>query len=99
MSRVEDVAKVAVYFAKKLPKPGVYNLINPGEVWTHEIVEMMGLKKEWFTPEEFKSVIKVPRSFCNLSSEKLQAVCPIDDVKTALQDCIVSETLPVAAVA
>ena len=99
MSRVEDVAKVSVWFARNLPKPGVYNLINPGEVWTHEIIEMMGLKKDWFTPEEFKAVIKVPRSFCNLSSEKLQAVCPIDDVKTALKDCIVSETLTEAAVA
>lgn len=99
MSRVEDVAKVAVHFAQKLPKPGIYNLVNPGEVWTHEIVEMMGLKKDWFTPEEFKSVTKVPRSFCNLSSDKLQAVFKIDDVKTALKECIVSETLTEEAVA
>ena len=99
ISRVEDVAKVAVYFARKLPKPGIYNLVNPGPVWTHEIVEMMGLEKDWFSEEEFKKIAKAPRSFCSLNSDKLQAVCPIDDARTALRDCIVTETLAVPAVA
>ena len=99
LSRVEDVAKVAVFFAKKLPKPGIYNLVNPGEIWTHEIVEMMGLKKEWFSEEEFKKTVKAPRSFCVLNTDKLQAVYPLDDVRTALKECLAPETLAEPAVA
>ena len=99
MSRVEDVARTAVFFAKELPPPGIYNLVNPGAIRTRTIVEMMGMTKQWFTPEEFKQVVKVPRSFCNLSSDKLQRVFPLDDVETALKDCIVTETLAEPAAA
>ena len=98
LSRVEDVARVAVHFARNLPTPGIYNLVNPGFITAREIVEMMGLKKDWFTKEEFEAAIKAPRSFCTLNSDKLQAVFPLDDVRTALKE-VISETLPVEAVA
>ena len=99
VSRVEDVAKVAIFFAQALPAPGIYNLVNPGPVWTHEIVQMMGLRKKWFDEKGFNDSVKAPRSFCVLNSDKLQAVYPLDDAKTALTKCIVTETLaePVAA--
>ena len=93
LSRVEDVADVAVWFAQNLPKPGIYNVVNPGEIWTHEIIEMMGLKKEWFSEEGFKKVTKAPRSFCVLNSDKLQKIHPLDEVRTALKDCLIPETL------
>ncbi|MEK7112056.1 MAG: sugar nucleotide-binding protein [Patescibacteria group bacterium] len=99
LSRVEDVAKTAVYFARNLPKAGIYNLVNPGFITAREIVEIMGIKKDWFTQEEFEASIKAPRSFCTLNSDKLQNVFPLDDVRDALSQCIVTETLPVAAVA
>ena len=99
LSRVEDVAKVAVTFAQQLPEPGIYNVANPGGINTREIVKMMGLEKEWFTDQEFKASVKAPRSFCVLNTEKLQRVCPIDDVRTALRQCITSETLAEPAAA
>ena len=99
ISRVEDVARVAVHFAQNLPKPGIYNVTNPGSIETREIIRLMGLKKQWFTQEEFLKTIKVPRTFCVLNTEKLQAVYPLDDVKMALSKCIVPETLAEPAVA
>ena len=99
LSRVEDVARMAVYFARNLPKAGIYNLVNPGFITAKEVVEMMGLKKNWFTREEFDASIKAPRSFCTLNSDKLQSVFEIDDVRTALEKCIVTETLAEPAAA
>ena len=99
LSRVEDVARVAVHFALKLPQPGIYNVVNPGGIKTREIVEIMGLKKHWFTEDEFRKSVKAPRSFCVLNSDKLQGVFPLDDVRTALRNCIVPETLAEPAVA
>ena len=99
LSRVEDVVKVAIFFAQNLPEPGIYNLTNPGSVTNREIADLMGLKKQWVTQEAFLKTVKAPRSFCVLDSAKLQKVCPIDDVRTALNDCIVSETLAARAVA
>lgn len=99
LSRVEDVARTAIHFAKTLPEPGIYNCVNPGEITTREIVEIMGLQKNWFDPEEFRKSVRAERSFCVLNSDKLQSVFPLDDVRTALKKCIAPETLaePVAA--
>lgn len=99
LSRIEDVARVAVHFAVARPEPGIYNVVNPGPLWTHEIVEMMGLKKQWFDPEEFDKTVVAPRSFCVLNPDKLQAVFPLEDARTALKSCFLPETLAVSAVA
>jgi nucleoside-diphosphate-sugar epimerase len=88
LSRVEDVASVAVHFAHKRPPFGIYNLVNPGWISTMEIVNMMGIKKEWFTKTEFERSIKAPRSFCSLWADKLKSVYPIADVRTALSECL-----------
>ena len=53
-----------------------------------EIVEIMGLQKEYFTVEEFAKTVKVPRSNCILSVEKLQKVFPMTDIKTALKQAV-----------
>jgi dTDP-4-dehydrorhamnose reductase len=84
VSYVNDVAAVAVHFAKNLPKPGIYNVCNPGTITTRQVADMMGLQKQWFTEEQFGDAVVAPRSNCNMSSEKLQNVFPIQSATDAL---------------
>jgi UDP-glucose 4,6-dehydratase len=88
VSYVNDVAAVTVHFAVNLPKPGIYNVCNPGTITTRQVADMMSLEKEWFTEEEFNDAVKAPRSNCNISSEKLQSVFPIQSSLEALQKAI-----------
>lgn len=88
VSYVNDVAQVAVYFARNLPKPGIYNVCNPGVITTAQVADMMGLKKPWYTMDEFESAILAPRSNCNLSSKKLQNVFPIQSSIEALKKAL-----------
>ena len=88
LSCVEDVAKVAVYFAINKPEFGIYNVCNPGYKTTKQIADMLGLDKEWFTVEEFEKVIKAPRSNCVLNTDKLSKVYPMPTVDEALTKAI-----------
>ena len=88
LSCLEDVAGVVLSFARNLPKPGTYNVCNVNSITAREITEMMGIQKEWFTMDEFEKSVKAPRSFCTLSTKKLEAIYPMRDVRTALLDCI-----------
>lgn len=89
LSYMPDVAEVAVMMAKSKSVPtGIYNVCNPGYSNAREIVEMMGIKKEFFTEEEFKEATVAPRSNCILSSNKLQSIFPIRPVKQALEEAI-----------
>jgi dTDP-4-dehydrorhamnose reductase len=88
VSYVNDVAKTAVFFSKNLPEPGIYNVCNPGTITTKQVADMMGLKKEWYTEEEFNAAVKAPRSNCNMSSEKLNSIFPIQDAVVALEQAI-----------
>lgn len=54
---------------------GPYNLVNWDPVNTHDIVEMMGIQAEWFTPEEFKNATAARRSNCVIPAyEKMSPV-------------------------
>lgn len=88
ISYINDVATTAVYFAKELPEPGIYNVCNPGTVTTKQVADMMGLNKEWFTEEEFNAAVKAPRSNCNLSSVKLDEVIKLQTAESALEQAI-----------
>lgn len=88
ISYINDVAKVAVYFALWLPKPGVYNVCNPGTVTTRQVADMMGLQKQWYTNEEFEASVVAPRSNCNMSSELLQKIFPLQSAESALKQAI-----------
>lgn len=88
LSDVADVARVAVHFAQHKPQPGIYNVTNPGYKNTREIADMLGLKKQWFTAEEFRDAVKAPRSNCVLNTDKLSRVFPIADVDTALKQAV-----------
>jgi dTDP-4-dehydrorhamnose reductase len=88
LSYMPDVAKFAIACAMENIPTGIYNVCNPGFSNAQEIVSMMGIKKEFFTEEEFQKAVIAPRSNCILSTEKIQSVFPIQDVKTALKTAI-----------
>ena len=88
LSCVEDVARAAVFFALNRPAPGIYNVVNRGDVTTRDVATMLGLHKTWFTEEEFKAAVVAPRSNCTLSTAKLEAVMPVRAVADALRECI-----------
>lgn len=88
LSYMPDVASVAVKFATELPEPGIYNLCNPGFSSAEEIVELLNIKKSWFTEEEFNRSVKAPRSNCVLNTDKLQKIFPIQSVSSALYSVI-----------
>lgn len=89
LSCVEDVARAAVFFAVNLPAPGIYNVVNRGDVFTHDVTALLGgIRKPWFTEEEWKRAVIAPRSNCTLSTEKLAKLMPVRDVLDALREAI-----------
>ena len=88
LSYMPDVARFAVACATQNIPKGIYNVCNPGHSNAKEIIDMMGITKEFFTEEEFKKATVAGRSNCVLGTDKLQSVFPIQDVKTALQTAI-----------
>lgn len=89
LSYLPDVAAVAVEMATNRSIPtGIYNVCNPGFSNAKEIVNMMGIEKEFFTEDEFKKSVVAPRSNCILNNDKLQKVFPIRSVKDALLEAI-----------
>lgn len=85
VSYVPDVAKAVVHFILTRPQFGIYNVCNPGYTSTKEIADSLGLQKEWFTPEDFRSSVVAPRSNCILDTSKLEKVFPIMDAKSAIK--------------
>jgi nucleoside-diphosphate-sugar epimerase len=89
LSYMPDVAAVAVKMATDRSIPtGIYNVCNPGFSNAKEIVNMLGIEKEFFTEDEFSQAVVAARSNCILATDKLQSVFPIQSVKQALQTAI-----------
>ena len=88
LSNMEEIADLTVYFGLNLPEPGIYNACNPGSMTTREIVDMMGLTKEYFTDAEFRSVIKTPRSNCILNSDKICKIYPLKDIRISMAETV-----------
>jgi nucleoside-diphosphate-sugar epimerase len=88
ISNVEEVAECAIWFAENLPQPGIYNAVNPGGIKTHQIAQMMGLVKSYFTDEEFKVAVIAPRSNCVLNTDKMQKVFEFKSATESLIDAI-----------
>lgn len=88
ISNVEEVAQCAIWFAENLPPPGIYNAVNPGGIKTHQIAQMMGLTKAYFTDEEFKEAVIAPRSNCVLNTNKMQKVFLFKNATESLIDAI-----------
>lgn len=87
-SYVNDVAKVAIWFALNKPQTGIYNVCNPGSLTTKQVADMLGLSKDWFTKEEFREVTVAPRSNCVLNNNKLMKLFPIQSVQDAMKEAI-----------
>jgi len=83
-----DLAKAVVRFIEDRPLPGIYNAVNPGGVKTHQIAQMLGLTKRYFTEEEWNSKGIAPRSNCVLNTDKMQAVYEFKPATTALVEAI-----------
>ena len=88
LSRVDDVAKAAVWFSLNRPPYGIYNVCNEGNASARNIVQRMGLEKEWVTQEEFSKMVKAPRSTCVLHTGKLTSVYPMPHIVDAVRECL-----------
>lgn len=71
---------------------GNYNFVNPGTISHHEVIELYkqyidpNHQYEGFTLDEHNKMMKVPRSHCQLSAEKLLKQFPnIPHIKDAMQ--------------
>lgn len=83
-----DLAEAVVKFIDNEPLPGIYNAVNPGGVKTHQIAQMLGLTKPYFTPEEWTAKGIAPRSNCVLNTDKMQAIHEFKPATTALVEAI-----------
>ena len=84
LSFIDTVAKVAVFFAQNSPLPGIYNVCERGSVTSREVVDLMGLSKEWVSEQEFAGMVKAPRSHCVLNTDKLSRLMDIPDVHESI---------------
>lgn len=69
-----DLARAVVRFVEERPLPGIYNAVNPVGIKTHQIAQMLGLNKPYYTELEWSSQALTPRSNCVLNTDKMQAV-------------------------
>lgn len=69
-----DLARAVCHFVDHKPLPGIYNAVNPVGVKTHQIAQMLGLTKKYYTPEEWAAKGLAPRSNCVLNTDKMQAM-------------------------
>lgn len=88
ISDIDDVADVVVHFINQRPTPGLYNVTNPGSISVKEIADMLGIEKEWFTPDEFKVSCPAPRSNCVLNTNKITSIFPLRPVHQAIEEAI-----------
>jgi dTDP-4-dehydrorhamnose reductase len=83
LTDVEEAVRVACNLIERNAPNGRYNLVNKGAVTLHQIIEMFGLKGDWYTEEEFRSVTACGRSNCTIPSYE-----EMSDVTTALERAI-----------
>ena len=76
---LDEAIGVACDILEKDLEIGPYNLVNKGSVTTKEIIDLLGLNPDWYTPEEFKNVTAADRSNCTIP-----AYHKMRDVKEAL---------------
>jgi dTDP-4-dehydrorhamnose reductase len=90
MTSMEDLGRVVCYFIRHKPWCGIYNVCNPGIMSTKQIMDLMGIEKEWFTPEEFRANTLAPRSNCYLNTDKLQRVFALSPISYVMESCVKS---------
>ena len=81
MSVLDDLLPIAVDMTKREIK-GTFNLVNPGTLSHHEVIELYkeiinpSHHYEGFSLEEQNRILKAPRANAELSSAKLLALYP-----------------------
>lgn len=88
MTNLEELAEAVCWFVENKPAPGIYNAVNPGGVKTHQVAQMLGLVKPYFTAEAWASAGLTPRSNCVLNTDKMQAVFRFRPITESLIDAI-----------
>lgn len=83
LTDLDEAIVVAANVIERDEPNGGYNLVNKGSVTMHELVDLMGIETQWFSPEEFATVTKAKRSNCVIPSYP-----EMSDVKTALYNAI-----------
>lgn len=83
-----DLAKAVISFIDNKPNPGIYNATNPGSVKTHQISQVLGITKPFYTSEEWNSLGLTPRSNCVLNTDKMQGVYEFKPAITALIEAV-----------
>ena len=97
ISHLDEFAKAALACWERGVEPGIYNVTNPGQVTTREVVELIresgvcDREFEFFESEEefMRTTAKTPRSNCIMSSDKLaRAGIALTPVREALQKAL-----------
>ena len=75
---ITDIDEAVQVAAKMIDEgmSGVHNLVQWNPITSAEIVRMMGIEAQWFTPEEFKAVTTARRSNCVIPA--YERMTPVD---------------------
>lgn len=83
LTDLDEAVRVACDLIESGAPDGPYNLVNSDSVNMHDVVELLDVHAEWFTPEEFKQATVAMRSTC-----VIPAYAGMRPVKDALRDAI-----------
>jgi hypothetical protein len=83
LSDHDEAIRVACDLVIENATNGAYNLVNQGSITMRELADMMGLKPEWFTEDEFARATRAGRSTCVIPAyEKMRPL--VDALKDTL---------------
>ena len=77
LTDLDEAVRVACDLIEEGAPDGPYNLVNSGSVNMHELVELLGISPQWFTPEEFEQATIAKRSTCTIPAYK--GMSPVRD--------------------
>lgn len=83
LTDLDEAVSVACDLIESKAPNGPYNLVNSGSVDMQEVVELLGIKTEFYSPEEFKKVTTADRSTCTIPAYE-----GMSSVVTALKKAI-----------
>jgi len=83
LSDHDEAIRVACDLVIENAPNGAYNLVNQGSITMRELADMMELKPEWFSEDEFAHVTRAGRSTCVIPAyEKMRPL--VDALKDTL---------------
>lgn len=79
LTDLDEAVRVACDLMVAEEPNGYYNLVNKGSVNMHELADLMGIRPQWFTPEEFRNATAAGRSTCTIPAHE-----GMSDIREAL---------------